>query len=124
MNSVVWSYDWAMKSCTFLDYAPVFVLQHHCSRPPTANNFFNILSTTRNWATGGSNSGEMWGAPHRLGDGLNADTEESCTTYNVLKVRRILRATHINSPPPSCLTTHYYISVFHIISLPSMGQLS
>ena len=55
-----------------------------------ASNFFSILSTTRDWATGGSNSGEMWGEPHRLGDGLNADTEESCTTYNILKVARHL----------------------------------
>ena len=32
----------------------------------------------------------MWGPPHRLGDGLNADTEESCTSYNILKVARHL----------------------------------
>ena len=33
----------------------------------------------------GSNDHEFWGAAHSLGDQMDADTEESCTTYNVLK---------------------------------------
>jgi DUF1680 family protein len=42
-------------------------------------NFFNILNTTRTFATGGSNDHEYWGVAHQLGDQMNADTEESCT---------------------------------------------
>eukprot|EP01084_Bolivina_argentea_P301920 521017_1 len=53
-------------------------------------NFFNILNTTRTFSTGGSNDGEHWGAPYRLGDQMNADTEESCTQYNILKVARYM----------------------------------
>jgi DUF1680 family protein len=49
-------------------------------------NFWNILNSTRTYATGGSSDNEHWGPPHRLGDELNANTEESCTTYNILKV--------------------------------------
>ena len=32
--------------------------------------FLQLLSSTRTYATGGSNSGEHWGDPHRLGDTL------------------------------------------------------
>jgi hypothetical protein len=39
------------------------------------------------YATGGSSDGEMWGSPDLIGDYLDDRTEESCTTYNVLKVR-------------------------------------
>ena len=35
-------------------------------------------------------TGEGWGAPGRMGDELNANTEESCTQYNILKVARHL----------------------------------
>jgi len=44
------------------------------------------------YATGGSSDNEHWGPPHRLGDALNANTQESCTTYNILKVARHLHA--------------------------------
>ena len=37
-------------------------------------------------AAGGGNDGARGGPAMRLGDQMNADTEESCTTYNVLKV--------------------------------------
>jgi hypothetical protein len=40
--------------------------------------------------SGGSNDHEFWGTAHQLGDQMDADTEESCTTYNVLKVARHL----------------------------------
>ena len=42
-------------------------------------NFFNILNSTRTFATGGSNDYEHWGPPFQLGDQLNTQTEESCT---------------------------------------------
>lgn len=51
-----------------------------------ASNFFNIVTTAHSFATGGSNDHEHWGAPHLMGDQLDGDTEESCTTYNILKV--------------------------------------
>ena len=51
-------------------------------------NFLNILRDGHSFATGGSNDGEHWGAAHALGDEMNADTEESCTTYNVIKIAR------------------------------------
>eukprot|EP01047_Picozoa_sp_COSAG01_P020316 COSAG01_NODE_1153_length_11487_cov_98.298736_8_plen_274_part_00 len=65
-------------------------------------NFFNILVAGQDkawdpsapgghsFATGGSNDNEHWYAASKLGDSLNARTEESCTTYNVLKVARHL----------------------------------
>lgn len=52
-----------------------------------ALEFFAAVTANHSWATGGSNDGEYWGAPKRLGDALNANTEESCTQYNILKVR-------------------------------------
>eukprot|EP00937_MAST-01D_sp_MAST-1D-sp2_P001797 g1797.t1 len=55
-----------------------------------ASNFFHILNGSHTYATGGSNDHEHWHAPHRLGDDLDGQTEESCTTYNVLKVARHL----------------------------------
>lgn len=55
-----------------------------------AVNFFQIVTSNHSWATGGSNDGEHWTTPDRMGDQLNADTEESCTQYNILKVARHL----------------------------------
>lgn len=49
------------------------------------------------FATGGSNDGEHWGAAHALGDEMNADTEESCTTYNVIKIARHRYAWSLNA---------------------------
>lgn len=49
------------------------------------------------YATGGSSDHEHWGPPHRLGDALNANTQESCTTYNILKVARHLHAWTANA---------------------------
>ena len=53
-----------------------------------AENFFSIVTQHHSWATGGSNDGEHWTTPDRMGNQLNADTEESCTQYNMLKVAR------------------------------------
>ncbi|KAK3239640.1 hypothetical protein CYMTET_50452 [Cymbomonas tetramitiformis] len=52
--------------------------------------FFDAVTTNHSFATGGSNDGEHWGPALRLGDELNANTEESCTQYNMLKVARHL----------------------------------
>lgn len=53
-----------------------------------ASNFFSIVTSAHSYATGGSSSGEMWGAANQLGDGLGDRTEESCTTYNIIKLSR------------------------------------
>jgi DUF1680 family protein len=55
-----------------------------------AVNFFTIVTANHSWATGGSNEAEHWTAPNRMGDQLTANTEESCTQYNILKVARHL----------------------------------
>ena len=48
------------------------------------------MTNGHSFATGGSSTGEWWGEPHRLGDGLDVNGVESCTTYNTLKVARAL----------------------------------
>ena len=58
-----------------------------------ALEFFAAVTQNHSWATGGSNDGEYWNtAPMRMGNALNANTEESCTQYNILKVARHLSA--------------------------------
>eukprot|EP00898_Chlorokybus_atmophyticus_P000392 jgi/Chlat1/1353/Chrsp119S01777 len=55
-----------------------------------ARFFLKLLTRTRTYSTGGTNSGEYWHAPHRLGDTLTLDNQEFCTTYNMLKIIRHL----------------------------------
>ena len=51
------------------------------------DNFLDILLTNHTWgATGGSNDHEWWSPPRTLGDFLNAETEETCTQYNNVKL--------------------------------------
>jgi DUF1680 family protein len=52
--------------------------------------FWNLVTQTRSYATGGSNAGEFWGPPDRLANTLVANNQETCTTYNMLKVTRTL----------------------------------
>lgn len=54
-------------------------------------NFFSILTNSHSFSTGGSNFYEHWGVGKQLGDAISdsgaaANTQESCTTYNALKV--------------------------------------
>lgn len=56
----------------------------------SATGYMNIIQNGHTFATGGSSTGEWWGDPHRLGDGLDVNGVESCTTYNTLKVTRAL----------------------------------
>jgi len=61
-------------------------------------NFWNILYTTRTYATGGSNGGngsdyatlEHWGEPNRLLLTLTNNNQEFCTQYAILKVIKYL----------------------------------
>ncbi|KAL8140151.1 hypothetical protein V2J09_006172 [Rumex salicifolius] len=48
--------------------------------------FMDIVNTTHAYATGGTSVSEFWADPKRLGNNLQTENEESCTTYNMLKV--------------------------------------
>ncbi|XP_021728941.1 uncharacterized protein LOC110695992 [Chenopodium quinoa] len=52
--------------------------------------FLDVVNSTHSYATGGTSYNEAWQDPMRLGDILNVENEESCTTYNMLKVSRNL----------------------------------
>lgn len=65
-----------------------FAVTGNATKLAIAVNFFAALNGSHSYATGGSSDGEMWGAALRLGDALNDRTEESCTTYNALKLSR------------------------------------
>ncbi|CAO2837943.1 unnamed protein product [Amaranthus hypochondriacus] len=52
--------------------------------------FMDVVNSTHNFATGGTSVSEFWQDPKRLGDKLHTENEESCTTYNMLKVSRNL----------------------------------
>jgi DUF1680 family protein len=52
--------------------------------------FWDRVVNTRSYATAGSNRGEHWGEPGKLARTLGADNQESCTTYNMLKLTRYL----------------------------------
>ncbi|GLJ40736.1 hypothetical protein SUGI_0842080 [Cryptomeria japonica] len=52
--------------------------------------FIDIVNSSHAWATGGTSSGEFWENPKRLLDTLSTETEEGCTSYNLLKVIRHL----------------------------------
>jgi DUF1680 family protein len=53
-------------------------------------NFHDVLTHSHSFATGSGNHGEYWQDPHRMGDALDGDTEETCTSYNALKIDRHL----------------------------------
>lgn len=52
--------------------------------------FMDIVNSSYTYATGGTSHGEFWKDPKRLASFLDAQNEESCTTYNMLKVSRNL----------------------------------
>lgn len=51
-----------------------------------AEFFWHCVVDHRSYCTGGSNSGEHWPLPDRLAGTLGPTTQESCTTYNMLKL--------------------------------------
>ncbi|KAG9448456.1 hypothetical protein H6P81_008421 [Aristolochia fimbriata] len=55
-----------------------------------ATYFMHIVNASHTYATGGTSSGEFWHDPNRQADTLGSETEESCTTYNMLKISRNL----------------------------------
>lgn len=52
--------------------------------------FMNIINSSHSYATGGTSVSEFWSDPKRLASTLQTENEESCTTYNMLKVSRHL----------------------------------
>ncbi|PRQ35190.1 putative alpha-L-arabinofuranosidase B, arabinose-binding domain, six-hairpin glycosidase [Rosa chinensis] len=52
--------------------------------------FMDIVNSSHSYATGGTSVNEHWQEPKRLGTYLGSDNEESCSTYNMLKVSRHL----------------------------------
>lgn len=52
--------------------------------------FWDRVARHRSYATGGSNRAESWGEPDSLAHTLVANNQETCTTYNMLKVTRDL----------------------------------
>ncbi|KAI3414771.1 uncharacterized protein J3R85_015949 [Psidium guajava] len=50
--------------------------------------FMDIVNSSYSFATGGTSVGEFWTDPKRLATNLQTENEESCTTYNMLKVSR------------------------------------
>ncbi|KAH7560548.1 hypothetical protein ACOSP7_017256 [Xanthoceras sorbifolium] len=52
--------------------------------------FMDVVNSSHSYATGGTSVGEFWSEPKRLASTLETENEESCTTYNMLKVSRNL----------------------------------
>ncbi|XP_030952817.1 uncharacterized protein LOC115975906 isoform X2 [Quercus lobata] len=52
--------------------------------------FMEIVNSSHSYATGGTSVSEFWSDPKRLASTLQTENEESCTTYNMLKVSRHL----------------------------------
>ena len=52
--------------------------------------FWDRIANHRSYATGGSSAGEFWGAPDRLANSLVSNNQETCISYNILKVTRDL----------------------------------
>ncbi|GLU24146.1 hypothetical protein SLE2022_401030 [Rubroshorea leprosula] len=52
--------------------------------------FMETVNSSHSYATGGTSVSEFWSDPMRLATTLQSENEESCTTYNMLKVSRHL----------------------------------
>jgi DUF1680 family protein len=52
--------------------------------------FWDRIANHRSYATGGDNKAEFWGDPDALAHTLVSNNQETCTTYNMLKVTRDL----------------------------------
>ncbi|XP_031488073.1 uncharacterized protein LOC116256061 isoform X1 [Nymphaea colorata] len=55
-----------------------------------ATFFMDAVNSSHTYATGGTSVSEFWSDPKRLASTLQTENEESCTTYNMLKVSRHL----------------------------------
>nr|KYP71149.1 hypothetical protein KK1_010393 [Cajanus cajan] len=53
--------------------------------------FMDLINSSHSYATGGTSVNEFWSNPKRIADNIKTtENEESCTTYNMLKVSRHL----------------------------------
>ncbi|KAJ8751150.1 hypothetical protein K2173_016331 [Erythroxylum novogranatense] len=52
--------------------------------------FMEVVNSSHTFATGGTTISEFWKEPNRLASYLINDNEETCTTYNMLKIARNL----------------------------------
>ena len=52
--------------------------------------FWDRIADHRSYATGGSNKAEFWGDPDDLAQTLVGNNQETCTTYNMLKITQHL----------------------------------
>ncbi|KAK9157752.1 hypothetical protein Scep_004326 [Stephania cephalantha] len=52
--------------------------------------FMDVVNSSHSYASGGTSVHEFWSDPKRLATTLLSENEESCTTYNMLKVSRHL----------------------------------
>ncbi|KAL9233642.1 hypothetical protein vseg_008612 [Gypsophila vaccaria] len=50
--------------------------------------FMNVVNSSHSFATGGTSFREHWTDPRRIANETLVESEESCTTYNMLKVSR------------------------------------
>uniref|UniRef100_A0A0D9WS38 Alpha-L-arabinofuranosidase B arabinose-binding domain-containing protein n=1 Tax=Leersia perrieri TaxID=77586 RepID=A0A0D9WS38_9ORYZ len=55
-----------------------------------ATFFMDVVNSSHTYATGGTSVSEFWRDPKHLAESLTTETEESCATYNMLKVSRHL----------------------------------
>ncbi len=53
-------------------------------------NFWRIVAETRSYATGGTSVREKWGEPNQLKSTLSASTQETCVSYNWLRLTEYL----------------------------------
>ena len=56
----------------------------------SAEFFWDRVVNHHSYATGGHGEDEHWGPPDQLGDRLGVTTQETCNTYNMLKLTRKL----------------------------------
>ncbi len=52
--------------------------------------FWDTVTANHSYVTGGNSQGEHFGAPGKLNDRLAANTTETCNTYNMLRLTRLL----------------------------------
>lgn len=78
-----------------------------------AARFWQYVTNSHIYATGGTGEGEMFHEANKIGMLLTENTEESCATYNMLKLSKELFAYH-----PSALYMDYYDRALtnHILS--------
>jgi DUF1680 family protein len=85
-----------------------------------ATFFWNQVVQARSYATGGTSNGEHWGsAPNQLSTQLGPSTEESCCSYNMLKL-----TAHLFTWSPDPRYADYYEKTFLNSILPTQDPTS